>query len=57
MSHVDLLPPEADISANSVVFLNIPMDEETPTGRLLRPQAMVQERLLRIGGTTLAPPL
>ncbi|KAJ5068764.1 atp/gtp-binding protein-related [Anaeramoeba ignava] len=32
---------------NSVVFLNIPMDEETPSGRLLRPQAMAQEFLLR----------
>ena len=32
---------------SSIVFLNIPMDGETPSGRLLRPQAMLQETLLR----------
>ena len=32
---------------DSTVFLNIPMDEETPSGRLLKPQAMVHEYLLR----------
>ena len=29
------------------VFLNIPMDQQTPSMRLLRPQAMVQEALIR----------
>lgn len=29
------------------VFLNIPMDQQTPGMRLLRPQAMVQEALIR----------
>ncbi|KAG2378071.1 hypothetical protein C9374_008693 [Naegleria lovaniensis] len=32
---------------DTTVFLNIPMDEETPSGRLLKPQAMVHEYLLR----------
>jgi hypothetical protein len=35
------------LGPDSVVFLNIPMDAETPSGRLLRPQALVQEELLR----------
>ncbi|KAL9646410.1 hypothetical protein ABK040_006409 [Willaertia magna] len=35
------------IEENGTVFLNIPMDEETPSGRLLKPQAMVHEYLLR----------
>ncbi|EFC46577.1 [Fe] hydrogenase maturation protein [Naegleria gruberi] len=39
-----LLP---NLMENSTVFLNIPMDEETPSGRLLKPQAMVHEYLLR----------
>ena len=34
-------------SPNVVVFLNIPMDQQTPAPRLLRPQAMTQEALLR----------
>lgn len=41
---VDLLPK---YEKDSIVFLNIPMDEETPTGRLLKPQSMVLEYLLR----------
>ena len=36
-----------NLDANAIVLLNIPMDAETPSGRLLRPQAMVQEELLR----------
>ncbi|MBK7701409.1 MAG: 50S ribosome-binding GTPase [bacterium] len=32
-----------------VVLLHIPMDEETPSGRLLRPQEMAMESLLRRG--------
>lgn len=31
--------PEQYLSADAMVFLNIPMDAETPTMRLLRPQA------------------
>lgn len=41
---VDLIPK---YEKDSIVFLNIPMDEETPTGRLLKPQSMVLEYLLR----------
>lgn len=40
---IDLLP----IKKRGYVFLIIPMDEETPTLRLLRPQDMAVERLLR----------
>jgi Hydrogen maturase F tetramerization domain len=32
---------------STAVFLNIPMDKQTPGMRLLRPQAMVQEALIR----------
>ncbi len=39
-----VLPP---IKQDSIVVLNIPMDAETPNGRLLRPQAIVQEHLIR----------
>ena len=35
------------LTSEDLVFLNIPMDEETPSGRLLRPQALVQEKLIR----------
>jgi [FeFe] hydrogenase H-cluster maturation GTPase HydF len=35
------------LKKNSIVFLNIPMDEETPEKRLLRPQLMVEEFLIR----------
>lgn len=41
---VDFFPR---IKEGDIVFLNIPMDEETPQHRLLRPQAWVQEHLLR----------
>lgn len=42
--HIDLLP---NIKNQGYVLLIIPMDEETPTLRLLRPQDMAIERLLR----------
>ncbi len=35
------------LKKDDIVFLNIPMDEETPEKRLLRPQAFVQEHLIR----------
>ncbi len=41
---IDLLPSVTD---QGFVLLVIPMDEETPTQRLLRPQDMALERLLR----------
>jgi hypothetical protein len=41
---VEVLP---SIEKDSIVFLNIPMDAETPSGRLLKPQSMIQEHLLR----------
>ena len=44
---VSVLPPGVRLDRSSRVLLNIPMDGETPSGRLLRPQAMVQEALLR----------
>eukprot|EP01080_Neovahlkampfia_damariscottae_P012226 gene12225-5812_t len=40
----DLIP---NLPEDSIVFMNIPMDSQTPTGRLLKPQAMVQEFLIR----------
>jgi len=46
-SPVSVLPPGIAFDRNSRVLLNIPMDGETPTGRLLRPQAMMQEAMLR----------
>ncbi len=42
--HIDLLP---SVGEKGFVLLVIPMDEETPTQRLLRPQDMALERLLR----------
>lgn len=36
------------------MFLNIPMDAETPSMRLLRPQALVQEEAIRYWATTTA---
>ncbi len=42
--NIDLIPLNDD---RGYVLLNIPMDEETPTLRLLRPQDMAIERLLR----------
>lgn len=41
---IDLFP---NLKEKGLVLLNIPMDEETPELRLLRPQDMVVERLLR----------
>ena len=41
---IDLLP---FLGTNGFVALNIPMDEETPSGRLLRPQHVVLEYVLR----------
>jgi [FeFe] hydrogenase H-cluster maturation GTPase HydF len=40
----ELLPP---LEKDKVVFLNIPMDDETPEGRFLRPQMMIEEHLVR----------
>jgi [FeFe] hydrogenase H-cluster maturation GTPase HydF len=41
----ELLP--FPLPKDSVVFLNIPLDEESPEGRLLKPQSSVLEYLLR----------
>lgn len=46
-SAVPLLPPRPLLARGDRVLLNIPMDGETPSGRLLRPQSLVQEALLR----------
>ncbi|NGX28429.1 MAG: tRNA modification GTPase MnmE [Candidatus Anoxychlamydiales bacterium] len=35
------------LKKDDIVFLNIPMDEETPEKRLLKPQSFVQEYLIR----------
>lgn len=43
-NQVDLLP---FIERNKLYVLNIPMDEETPPGRYLRPQAMAEEYITR----------
>lgn len=43
---VDLLP---FLDGRGTVLLHIPLDEESPSGRLLRPQEMAMERLLRLG--------
>lgn len=43
---VDLLP---FVDRHGSVLLHIPLDEESPTGRLLRPQEMAMEYLLRMG--------
>ncbi|GIQ82405.1 hypothetical protein KIPB_003536, partial [Kipferlia bialata] len=48
-----LLPTSITGNKGSVV-LNIPMDDETPGSRLLRPQAMCQEHLLGNFVTTVA---
>ncbi len=37
------------VHRHGAVVLHIPMDEETPGGRLLRPQEMAMEYLLRVG--------
>jgi [FeFe] hydrogenase H-cluster maturation GTPase HydF len=44
---VSLLPPGITFDENSSVLLNIPMDAETPGARLLKPQSMLLEALLR----------
>jgi [FeFe] hydrogenase H-cluster radical SAM maturase HydE len=46
--------PKQFLNEEAMIFLNIPMDEETPGGRLLRPQAMVQEEAIRRFATTVA---
>ncbi|PSC71854.1 iron hydrogenase assembly [Micractinium conductrix] len=46
--------PDEFLSEDSLVFLNIPMDAETPSLRLLRPQALVQEEAIRHYAATLA---
>jgi len=46
--------PERFLSPEAAVFLNIPMDDETPSMRLLRPQALLQEEALRHWATTSA---
>jgi [FeFe] hydrogenase H-cluster maturation GTPase HydF len=43
---VDLLP---FLETTGAVLLHIPLDEESPSGRLLRPQEMAMEYLLRLG--------
>jgi len=43
---VELLP---FIDRSGPVLLHIPLDEESPSGRLLRPQEMAMEYLLRLG--------
>lgn len=43
---VELLP---FIDRSGPVLLHIPLDEESPSGRLLRPQEMAMEYLLRMG--------
>ncbi|CAB9524586.1 GTPase Der [Seminavis robusta] len=53
LDSVSLLPDSlahdthAEAGNSPAVFLNIPMDQQTPSMRLLRPQAMVQEALIR----------
>jgi hypothetical protein len=46
--------PEWALCPEAAVFLNIPMDAETPSMRLLRPQALVQEESIRYWATTTA---
>lgn len=46
--------PEWALRDDAAIFLNIPMDAETPTMRLLRPQALVQEEAIRHWATTTA---
>jgi len=43
---IELLP---FIDRSGPVLLHIPLDEESPSGRLLRPQEMAMEYLLRLG--------
>lgn len=46
--------PERYLRPDAGVFLNIPMDAETPSMRLLRPQALVQEEAIRHWATTVS---
>ncbi|EFN57384.1 hypothetical protein CHLNCDRAFT_142788 [Chlorella variabilis] len=46
--------PDEFLSEDAMVFLNIPMDAETPSMRLLRPQALVQEEAIRHFASTIA---
>jgi small GTP-binding protein len=46
--------PDWVLTPQSRVFLNIPMDAETPSMRLLRPQALVQEEAIRHWASTTA---
>jgi len=46
--------PDWSLTPQSRVFLNIPMDAETPSMRLLRPQALVQEEAIRHWASTTA---
>ncbi|WIA39023.1 hypothetical protein OEZ86_005171 [Tetradesmus obliquus] len=46
--------PDWALTPEASVFLNIPMDAETPSMRLLRPQALVQEEAIRYWATTTA---
>jgi hypothetical protein len=46
--------PDWALSPEASLFLNIPMDAETPSMRLLRPQALVQEEAIRYWATTTA---
>ncbi|KAG9397273.1 Iron hydrogenase maturase HydF [Carpediemonas membranifera] len=46
MKQVSLLPDVPNSDRRGAVFLNIPMDAETPGCRLLRPQAFTQEQAL-----------
>ena len=43
---IPILPPKF-LGPDKSIFLNIPLDVESPTGRLLRPQQMVLEASLR----------
>ncbi|MFO7811240.1 MAG: GTPase [Candidatus Delongbacteria bacterium] len=44
VTRTPLLP---DLETDKIVFLNIPIDEESPEGRFLRPQMMIEEYLVR----------
>ena len=46
--------PTRFLTRGALILLNVPMDAETPAGRLLRPQALVQEEALRAYATTIA---
>ncbi len=44
ITRTPLLPT---LDTDKIVFLNIPIDEESPEGRFLRPQMMIEEYLVR----------